>query len=209
MTKIIVDTREKEIIQEFEKQDIPYKKEQLVIADFVIGDIAIERKTQNDFINSIIDKRILNQLIEIKNHFEVPLLIIEGDKNIYTIRDFHPNAIRGMFAAITIDYQIPVIFTKNHRDTVAFLKVILNRIEKGHRAISLLKKKKPLTIREHQEYIIQALPGIGSTLAKNILKKFSTVKNIINASEDNLKKVEKLGPKKIKEIKKVIEEGYQ
>jgi len=209
MIKIIVDNREhKEIIEELERENIPYKREQLVIADFVIENIGIERKTQNDFINSIIDKRLLNQLIELKNHFEIPLLILEGDKNLYSIRDFHPNAIRGMLASITLDYQIPIIFTKNHRDTVAFLKVIINRIEKGHRIVSLLKKKKPLTLKEQQEYLIESLPGIGPTIAKNLLKKFSTIKNIINASEDDLKKVEKLGPKKAEEIKKLVEKEY-
>ena len=124
MPKIIADQRERNsgIIKELVKKDLEVDIKQLMIADYVIqtknndGDtieVGIERKTQNDFINSIIDKRILKQLIVLKENFSVPLLIIEGNKNIYNLRKFHPNAIRGMLASIALDYQIPIIFTKN------------------------------------------------------------------------------------------------
>lgn len=218
MPKIIVDRREdKRIIKELHKHKLNIDIKQLVTADFIlqikdlnrnVQDLGIERKTQNDFINSIIDKRILNQLIYLKEHFAFQLLIIEGSRNIYNIRNFHPNAIRGMLASIAIDYQIPVIYTKNYRDTSALLAIIAQRLEKPKKHISLLKKRKPLTLKEQQEFIIESLPGVGPTLAKNLLKKFKSVKKVMNAKEDALKKVEKIGDKKAKEIRKVIQKKY-
>ncbi len=187
------------------------------IADYIItGDnqegkfqeIGIERKTQSDFINSIIDKRIINQLIVLKENFEFPLLIIEGSENLYELRDFHPNAIRGMLTSIALDYQVPIIHTKNHRDTAAHIAVIVKRLEKSKRVLSLLTKRKPLTLKEQQEYIIESLPGIGPTIAKSLLARFGNVKNIINASEKDLQEVDKIGKKKSAEIKKVLEEIY-
>ena len=219
MVKIIVDHREsKEIIRELIKQDLDVEVKQLNTADIVlqtrdlnnnIKTIGIERKTQSDFINSIIDKRIINQLIVLKENFEIPLLIIEGIDNIYTLRNMHPNAIRGMLSSIAIDYQIPIIHTRGYRDTAALVHIISKRLEKSRKPISLLKQRKPLTLKEKQELIIETFPGIGPSLAKSLLKEFKTVKKIINASEKNLQKVEKLGPKKASEIKKVIEEEYQ
>ena len=220
MPKIIYDYRERNsgIIKELIKKEVDVEEKQLNSADYIIptknikGDIVevgIERKTISDFLNSIIDKRILNQIILLKENFSIPLLIIEGEENIYQIRNFHPNAIRGMLASIAIDYQVPILQTRNPRDTASLLTVIAKRLERPRKSISLLKKRKPLTLKEQQEYIIESLPLVGPTLAKSLLNKFKTVKKVVNASEDKLKKVDKIGDKKAKEIRKVIMENYQ
>ena len=68
--------------------------------------------------------------------------------------------------------------------------------------------KKPLNLKEQQEYIISALPNIGPSLAKPLLKKFKTVKSIINATEEELKDVELIGEKKAKAIKNLTDKEY-
>lgn len=217
MKKVIVDHREpKELIRELAK-DLDIEKKQLITADYIIQSknnqgkeitVGIERKTLNDFLNSIIDKRILQQLIYLKENFQVPILIIEGRENIYMIRKFHPNAIRGMLASIAIDFQVPILQTKNYRDTASLIKVISKRLEKPRSIPSLLKKRKPTTLKEQQEYMIESLPSVGPTLAKSLLKKFKSVKKVLNATEEKLQKVKKLGPKKSKLIKKVTDSKY-
>ncbi len=219
MTKIIIDHRERSsgIVEELEKHGLQVELRQLISADFVlqtkdknndIQTIGVERKTQEDFINSIIDKRLITQLSMLKEHFSIPLLIIEGSQNIYAIRDFHPNAIRGMLASIAIDQQIPILHTKNYKDTASTLAVIAKRLEKGKKLISLLERRKPLTLKEQQEYLIESLPGIGPTLSKSLLKHFGSIQAIINASEEELMEVDKLGPIKSKKIKEVINSLY-
>jgi len=219
MAKIIVDYREdKNIVKELYKHKVDVEIKSLISADFVmqikdvnnnVKDLGIERKTLADFLNSIIDKRILNQLISLKENFSLQLLILEGEENIYKIRDFHPNSIRGMLSSIAIDYQIPILYTKNYRDTAAYLALIAKRLEKPKRHISLVSKRKPLTLKEQQEYIIESLPGVGPTLSKSLLKKFKSVKNVINAKEEKLKKVEKIGDKKSKIIREVLDGEYK
>jgi len=220
MLKVYIDHRERSsgIKKELIKRDIDVIEKQLVTADFIIktkdlnGEIltvGVERKTINDFLNSIIDKRIITQLIILKKQFDRPLLIIEGVDNIYEIRNFHPNAIRGMLSSIAIDFQIPILYTRNHRDTANLLAIIAKRLEKPRSLPSLLKKRKPTSLKQQQEYFIESLPGIGPTLSKSLLKKFKTVNKILNASKKQLKKVDKLGPKKIAAIKKVLERKYK
>ena len=216
--EIIADYREKRIILELSKKEIDVKSKSLISADFIINSktkngkevlVGIERKTLTDFLNSIIDKRIITQLISLKENFDIPLLVIEGEQNIYKIRNFNPNSIRGMLSAIAIDLQIPTLYTKNEKDTASYIETIAKRIESKRKDISLLKKRKPLELTELQEYIIESFPGIGPTIAKNLLKKFKTVKKIVNAEEKELLEVEKLGKKKVKEIKRVLEEDYK
>lgn len=218
--KIFLDHRERSsgIKKELIKHGLEVFEEQLKLADFIIKTktidgkivaVGIERKTTNDFLNSIIDKRIISQLMDMKKHFDVPLLIIEGQENIYRIRNFHPNSIRGMFASIAIDFQIPILYTRNYRDTANLLAIIAKRLEKPRSLPSLLKKRKPLTLKQQQEFIVETLPGIGPTISKSLLEKFKTIKNIINATEEELKEVKKIGPKKIQKIKKVLENNYE
>ncbi len=217
MTKLIIDHREpKSLTMELaKKHEIEIK--QLITADYIIHgldpdgkdiSIGIERKTSNDFLNSIIDKRIIQQLLYLKENFTVPLLIIEGTSNMYEIRNFHPNAIRGMLASIAIDFQIPIIQTRSQRDTAAFINIAISRLEKPKKLFPLLKKRKPLTLKEQQELVLESLPLVGPNLAKALLKKFKSVKRVVNASEEKLQKVEKIGKKKAEEIKKVIESDY-
>ena len=217
MSKIIADFREKDIIFELQRKHIDLEIKSLISADFIIQvkdfndntkELGIERKVQSDFLNSIIDKRILNQLIALKENFSLQLLIIEGPENIYKIRNFHPNAIRGMLSSIAIDYQIPILYTESYRDTASLLKIISQRLDKPRRNISLLNKRKPLTLKEQQEFIIESLPLIGPSLAKSLLQKFKTVKKVINASEEKLKRIDKIGKIKAKKIKEVINEEY-
>ena len=113
-----------------------------------------------------------------------------------------------MLTSIALDYQVPVIHTKNYRDTAAHINVIVNRLEKSKRVLSLLTKRKPLTLKEQQEYIIESLPGVGPTIAKSLLAKFGSVKSIMNASLEELEEVDKIGKIKASEIKKVLEEIY-
>src|SRR3989344_6168327 len=139
MSKIIVDHREsKGIIKELAK-DNEIEVKQIHTADFIIHGtttegnelvIGIERKTKEDFLASIIDRRIVTQLSMLKENFKHPILIIEGTSNIYRIRNFHPNAIRGMLASIAIDYKIPILNTRNYRDTSSLITIMAKRLEK-------------------------------------------------------------------------------
>lgn len=219
MTKIIIDNREnKAIIKELIKEEVEVERKQLDIADFIIQtknlngtiqNVGIERKTTEDFLNSIIDKRILNQAVLLKENFDVPLLIIEGEENIYALRNFHPNSIRGIISTIAVDFQIPIIHTKNYRDTAKYLSLIAKRLEKTRRPLSLVPKRKPLTLKEKQLFLVESLPGIGPTIARSLLKNFKTIKEIINSSEKELRKVEKIGKIKAKELKTVFEEEFK
>src|SRR3989344_680915 len=117
MVSVIVDQREQRLfVKELMKEGIEVEVKQLIVGDFIlqtknlageIKSVGIERKTQHDFLNSIIDKRIFNQLVMLKEEVDLPMLIVEGSLNLYQMRDFHPNTIRGVFATVAMDLQIP------------------------------------------------------------------------------------------------------
>ncbi|HLC96510.1 MAG TPA: DEAD/DEAH box helicase [Candidatus Nanoarchaeia archaeon] len=212
-TKIIVDHREKTsgALKELVDLNVDISLETIENADYVLSNrCGVEFKTVQDFVDSIIDGRLLRQLQSLKQGFERPLVIIEGEDNIYAVRNVHANSIRGMLATIAVSYGIPLLYTKNPKETAGILFIIAKREqeEKG-KDFTLHAEKRSMSLKEWQEYIVAALPGIGATLAKPLLKKFKTVRKLFNAKHEQLEKVEKIGPKRAEEIRKVLDNEYE
>jgi len=187
--KIIVDNREKNSLVPSELINIGFKVEfkNLPVADYLIDNVAIERKTISDLKSSIINKRIFSQMQELQQYPSY-LLIIEGisEEDIYA-GIIHENALRGFMISAALDYRIPIIFTKNEKDTVKYLSVLANK--KGDKAISLRASKIMLSKEEKIQFILEGFPHIGPMKAKALLKKFGSIKDIINASEQELKEI--------------------
>lgn len=218
--RIIVDYRERPsgIVKELVKHDLEVDVMQLSVADFILKTknsegnletVGIEKKTQSDFLSSIADKRIVKQLVDLKREFTLPILIIEGFDNMYALRNFHPNAIRGMLASIAVDLQVPIIYTRNVRDTAAFIATVAKRLEKPHRDISLVHNRRAMSLTDQQEIVLESLPGVGRTLAKSLLQYFGSVRSVVLASVEDLQKVEKIGKKKAQAIRDVLDKSYQ
>jgi len=210
--RIYADHREKGsgVIKELLGLGTELKLEQLDVGDFILSrDCGVEFKNTLDFVDSLIDGRLLQQVKELKHNFARPLIVIEGATDIYSIRNVHPNAIRGLLATITVSYGVPILQTNNFKDTASLLHIIAKREQetKG-KEFSLHTSKKRADIKEQQEYVISALPMVGPTLAKPLLKKFGSVKNVINASEEDLKDIDNIGDKKASAIKRVTDKDY-
>lgn len=210
---IFADHREKgsNVIKDLINSGVNLKLETLNIADYVLSSrVAVEVKLVQDFVDSIIDGRLLEQAKALKTNYEKPLIILEGSEDIYSMRNVHPNAIRGMLATLSISFSIPIIRTRSFKETAAMLLLIAKREqEENSKIFNPHGSRKPQTLRERQEYIISALPGVGATLAKPLLEKFGSVKAVINASYGDLKDVELIGDKKAKSIKELTDSEYE
>ncbi|MBI2130482.1 DEAD/DEAH box helicase family protein [Candidatus Woesearchaeota archaeon] len=211
---IYADPREKSsnVIRSLADTDnIVIKLKTLNSADYVLSErVGVEFKTVGDFVDSIFDGRLLQQIKDLKNNFERPIIVIEGEQDIFSVRNIHPNAIRGMLATIAVSYGIPVLQTKNAKETSALFGIIASREqEAGGSNFSPHADRKPLTLKEQQEYLVSALPGVGLTLSKPLLKRFKSIKNLVNASVYELQEVEKIGEVKAKQIKDVVEGEYK
>ena len=205
--KIIIDYREKNspIPSQLVKFGLDTQIKELKVGDYIIGNVVIERKTISDFLSSMINKRLLRQIEDLKQ-FEKRLLIIEGmeEQEIYKDKDYgiNPNAIRGFLLSITLKHNIPIIFTKNSEDTSKFIQLIANKKEKQ---MPLNGKKKALDKKEQLQFVLESFPGIGPKTAQKLLEKFGTIQNIINAPEESLKEI--LG-KKTQTFLEIIGEKY-
>ena len=197
---VYADSREgnSKVIRHLTEMEIDVKVRSMAVADYQVSDeVAIERKTAKDFVDSIVDKRLFKQAKELSEEFKHPILILEGD-DLYT-GFINPN----------IDFGISILPTRNAQDTAAMIKRIAIREQNGERTpIQIRTDKKPLSLLEQQLFIVESLPNIGPVNAKNLLKHFGSVSKVFNASENELQEVEGIGKKTAKDIRKVIDSKY-
>lgn len=209
--KIFVDVRERSPeIRRILSEKARIEIRQLDVGDFILSDrVIVERKTTADFINSIIDKRLLSQASELARNFQIPLMLIEGKEDLYSIRNIHPNAVRGALASLAMDFGISVLHSRDEEDTANFLYLIARREQiEEKREVALRGERKPVTLEEKQRYIIESLPNVSAVLAKRLLSKFGSVRGVIDSSEKELRRIEGIGEGKAEEIGRVIRSRY-
>jgi len=208
---IIADHREKDnrIVKNLIDLGVSVKTGQLEVADYLVsGRVAVELKKVPDFVASIIDGRLLEQVRGLKNNFEKAVLVIEGEEDIYSIRKVHANAIRGMLASIVLDFGIPILYTKSPQDTASLLAVMAKREQNKSGEFSY-HASKPRTMKEQQEFIVSSLPNIGVLNARKLLERFGSVKNLVNANKVELLEVDKIGDKIADRLLEMFEKKYE
>jgi len=208
--KIFVDNHETSVLDELKNFDCTAEKKHLVLGDFVLSDrVVVERKTASDFLSSIIDQRLFKQLNELKQNFEKPILLIEGN-DINREDRVNQNVIRGALASIALDYSIPILWTQNINETAGLIYWIARREQLDEkRTVAVRGKKKARSLKESQEFLVAGLPGISTIRAKEILKYFGSPIKFFSADEKDLVQVKKLGPKTAKNIKKILDKDYK
>jgi len=182
--KITVDIHEKNsgIIAELESKQAKVEIKPLQVGDYQIAEIVIERKTTADLISSLISKRLLRQIIELKK-CRKKVIILEGNPE---QTSFNKNDLRGLILDITLEQGIPIIYTKNLQETAEYL-LHLSKKSKERKDIDL-HSKKGLSKKEQMEYILQSFKGIGPKTSKKLLKKYKNLRKIMNLEEEIIKK---------------------
>ncbi len=207
---VYADSREgnSNVLRALDTINVNVRIKSMAAGDYQISDdIAIERKTAKDFIDSIVDKRLYKQAKSMKEEFKKPILILEGD-DIYS-GFLSPDAIRGSIASIAIDFGISIIPTRNPEDTAAMIKRIAIREQnQNNNPIQIRTERKPTELWEQQLFIIESLPNVGPVTAKKLLEKFSTVQAVIDASISELKEIDGIGSKTAENIRKVLDSKY-
>lgn len=207
--KIITDFREKNtyLLKELMALGADVKMQRLNVGDYLLSDkVCVEIKKVADFVDSIIDGRLISQMKDLRQ-YDFPLVIVEGEEDIYAQRKIHPNAIRGMIARIMFGFQIPILHTQSPRETAAHLFIIAKQ-EQFPDPKWQYHQSKPFTLKQQQEFIASTLPGIGKVLAKPLLERFKSIRALFNASEEELRQVEQIGPVKAKKIREVLDSEY-
>ncbi len=206
---IHADDRENKVMKELSKRDVAVRSNRLEVGDFLVSDrTAVERKRADDFVDSLVDNRLFPQLNAMRDQFDNPVIIVEG-KDLHGHRDVHPNAIRGALASIATEYEIPVLWSDSVEETADLLVALAKREQEDNdRHVTLRGEKRATTENELQKYIVAGLPNVSDTLAERLLDRFGTVRDVFDASEEELKETEGIGDEKAARINDILAREY-
>ncbi|MFX1312785.1 MAG: ERCC4 domain-containing protein, partial [Promethearchaeota archaeon] len=209
--QIICDNREtaSSVVRMLSLMGVNLKLEQLPIADYVLSNrVGIERKTAQDFSDSIKDGRLFRELIDLKDHFERSILILEGNPLDESI--INENALYGAITTIILNIGISIYKTKNSEETANFLYQLAKKEQsESKKKISIRFDKVPLETSFLLEYIVAGIPGVNNLRAKNLLNAFKTLQKLFLADISDLTKVENIGKKIAQDIYKISRYKYK
>jgi Fanconi anemia group M protein len=207
--KIFVDNREPaQICDCLEAAGAEIEISQLSLGDYQVSDrLVVERKTRQDFESSIVDGRLFSQLSGLAAASRA-VLIVEGDAD-YDTR-ISRAAILGAYSSIISDFGCSLFFTRSPSATaeLVFALACHEQFSKSQ-PLSVYAKRRSRTLAEQQRAVIESLPGVGPTLARELLEYFDTVENAITAPESELKAVGKIGEKKAKALRQLLTSRYK
>ena len=187
--RIIVDEREKKsgIPKLLDTIGIKTEIKTLMVGDYIVGpETVVERKSIQDLLSSIFDGRLFDQCNRLKEHFQFPILLIEGNVDEIDSITENPLIFYGALSTIAVDFKIPIIPTPSAIHTAKLLVSLCSKKE-SIKGPFLKKIKKSNDLHKQQLSVLCSLPGIGEKSAMRILEKFDSPIIALNSTSKELK----------------------
>jgi DNA excision repair protein ERCC-4 len=204
--RIIVDERERKsgIPELLKAVGMAVEMKTLPIGDYIVApETIVERKSIKDLMASVFDGRLYDQCNRLKENFEHPIVLVEGNVDeIEEITD-NPLVFYGALSRVTLEFKIPIIHTPSASHTAKLLVALCSKKD-GPTGPYLKKIKKSSNLETQQLSTLCSLPGIGEKFAVRMLEKFGTPLKVFTATTSELAKVEGLGESRAKKIKNML-----
>lgn len=193
--------------------------------DYVIrtehASVAVERKTVNDYLQSLESGHLNNQLVEMSRNFQLSYLIVYGDMNLALLKaekypasyissligsslKYSPDGLQGQIITIN-DTAI-----QTESDVATFLKHLNLKLENGDfiRLPKIIRVK--LTNEDYALRLLVQLPGIGEKRAKEILVTFGSLENFFSVLVNQLTfpKIKGITPQLQQEFYAILTKKY-
>lgn len=205
--RMVIDERERKsgIPDLLKEVGVKVEITNLPIGDYIVAsETVVERKSVYDFISSVFDGRLFDQCNRLKENYENPSIVIEGDIDEIDQITENPLVFYGAVSSVVLDFKIPVIPTPNASHTAKLLIAMCAR--QGNIKGPFLKKiKKSGDLHRQQLSVLCSLPGVGEKLATRMLERFGSTSNSLNASITDLSKIQGMGEARAQKIRKILD----
>ena len=172
---------------------------QLPVGDYILSErLIIERKTANDLIASIKDRRLWEQAERLKEAYPVVVLLIEGTPERFPVEGW-----KGALGSILTMGGISVLPTQDIDESCEWIARLAKREQKGPSG-ARGGKRKSKDSDKLAEGVISSLPGISTKGARALLEHFKTLNGVFNADAAALQEVPGIGKKRAEEMAKVF-----
>ena len=212
--KLIIDSREnseltERVIEKAQSLNVPFEKQWLEIGDYVFNDVCFEAKSSFDFIQSIVNKRLWNQLDNMDRAYVNNLVIVYGSfedgfrKHLEHIKtSMNKTAQRvilrkkffGSMGKIILDTDCSIIWVRDAL-TAAELIAVVCKMQPHNREVYIprIVKQKKISTTDLRVDVLSTIKGVSDKKAKLLIKKFGSIMEIGEASPSELSKIDGIG----------------
>ena len=218
---ITIDSREdsqlsRTLIDLADKAKIKTEKKWLEIGDYIVGDCCIEAKSAADFLASVRNKRIFNQLDNMDRTYNKNIILIYGsldDAMEYLHRTkFNSMSWRtklkkmfvGALTSIALHTDVKPVWVDNYRTAAHIILATTEHINKE----LIIHKELPKKIRtdDVRVDVLSEIQGVSVEKAKALLKSFGSIAEISMTDSKEIIKLKGIGNKTAEHILKALNE---
>lgn len=196
--QVLIDDREKdnERIDTIQKYYANTEVARLPVGDIIFlqednPSIAFEIKTWQDFIGSIKNRRIQQEVLSMKEQYPYSFVMIY-DNGKWNKKYTHASnvQIQSNIVSIMQRYKVPVVISKDLNELIISLEACKRAVNKSDEPIN------PPTVRNKSSNeminVLIGLPKVGDKTARKLLDKFNKPSNVFNATEEELDEIKGL-----------------
>ena len=207
MNKLIIDSRENSQLYDYVELEahrlmIPTEKQWVEIGDYIFGDVCFEAKSSSDFLQSVINKRLWNQIDNMDRHFEHTYVIIHG--SLHEAMNY-PNYVKmkipkhilqnkffGAIGKILLDTDCKVLWFESPKKAAQIITTIckMSPIDRKVISPSLLKR---ITTEDLRLDMLCTIKGVSESKAKKLIKAYGSVMEIGETSPEELTNIDGIG----------------
>ncbi len=207
MDKLYIDSRETSDLSEYtmsesSRLNIPVEKAWLEIGDYVYHDVCFEAKSTIDFLQSVINKRLWNQIDNMDRHFDHSIVIIHGSMhqamaypaylNMQISEQMLKNKFYGAIGKITLDTDCKLFWVESPRKAAKIITTIckMRPIDRKIIKPTLLKR---ITTEDLRVNMLCNIKGVSETKAQKLLEVFGSIMEIGEAEPNELAIIDGIG----------------
>ncbi len=207
---VIADDREVRsgVIDAFQSmENVEVEIHHLSVGDYEIDHrLLFERKTLLDLVAAIKDGRLFRQAYHLASSPMQGAVILEGTSSDLRSSGMRREAIQGALITISLRFGIPILRSKEPRESARLMLYAANQIRTEGKDPQLRKGKRPKGKQKRQLYLLQGLPGIGPKKAQQLVNHFGTVEAVVTAEPEELMTVFGIGNRTAKDIYHTVRE---
>ena len=216
MVRVVCDTREKNDIHGFlDELDVETKIEMLPVGDYLIGDVCIEYKSIQDYIQSLQSGHLHKQLYQMSYNFPLSYLMIAGLYGNVNDKKHKKASFISSIAGSSYKRaddgkmgQVVTVQFEQEYDCALFLKYLANKIGNGDTVRYPTMERHKWSKADWQLNVLCGLPNIGPKIGKRLLKNFGSIRAITNAQVTELTTINGISEPKAVEIYEFFNKHY-
>jgi ERCC4-type nuclease len=214
MNKLIIDSREKSnlsefIISEASRMNILTEKQWIEIGDYVYQDVCFEAKSTIDFLQSVLNGRLWNQVDNMDRHYEYSIVIIHGSLHQvmaypkYVNMEINEQLLKhkfyGALGRLTLDTDCKVFWVESPQKAAKIITTIckMRPVKRSVIQPTLLKR---ITTDDLRLDMLCTIKGVSKSKAKKIIEKYGSVMEVGESNVNELSSIDGIGPTIAKRI---------